>query len=378
MLLTLPMIHVSNRGKLARLRAAQLREEKLNREAKSLVLSWENEKLRKDLDNEDNRLVQLQKTIEDSCRPTLGTVKHNFEAEQPPPFRCCKPNCGATFVDVKHLSNHSSCGKKHMGALQAVLQDQFGYNMVKEEIGGKGFDKVDLDICLWLSLQQLRVCFVGSPAYVDASTKAIGYIKDLANKMVVVPVYKTTTTHGYIDPSSLMSLNWWTLQQILNHYSNLYNEGGGVKRSEAYQKFKDILRNMKTEDRNKAREKILSEAYHNRILEARVLKVELQNLKTYQMESDLAIEACNTQLLFTCEAIFVDVTAAATVEYVAERKAVTSVVNSILKELVQKAVQELTILKRDLPGKALNGIIDASVALTRAHQVDTMVCVTRD
>ncbi len=363
---------MSNRGKLARLRAETLRQEKLNREAKRLVMSWENEKLRKDLDSENDRLIQLQKTIDDNCRQASSTVTHNFEVDHPPPFRCYKPNCSATFVDVKHLARHSSCGKKHMGTLQSVLQERFGCKMVEEEIGEKGGDEViNLDIRLWLALQQLRVCFVGSLGYNDASFTVIGYIKDLANKMVVVPVYKTTTS-GYIDPSSLMSLHWWTLQQILNHY-NACDEGGGFKRSEGYQRFKNDLRNRRSEDINKARDKVLSEAFQVRILEARALKVELQNLKTYQMESDLATEACNNQLMLTCEAIFADVTAYATVKYVAERKAITSVVNGIFKELVQKAAYELAILKRDIPGKAVNGIIDASVALTRSREADILV-----
>ncbi len=366
------MICVHNRGKLARLRVGQLREEKLNRESKELVMSWESQKLRKDLDSENNRLIQLQKTIDENSRMVSSTVTHNFEVDHPPPFRCYKPNCGATFVDVKHLAHHSSCGKKHMGTLQSVLQDRFGCKMVEEDIGEKGEDAVmNIDIRLWLALQQLRICFVGSLGYNDASSAVISYIKDLAKKMVVVPVYRTTT-RGCIDPSSLMSLHWWTLQQILNHY-NACGEGGGFKRSECYQRYKNDMRNRRLENINKARDRIVREAFQVRILEARALKVELQNLKTYQMESSLATEACNHQLMFTCEAFFADGAAAATVEYVAERKAVTSIVNGVFKEIVQKVANELVILKRDIPGKAVNGIIDVSVALARSREADVLV-----
>ncbi len=338
-------------------------------------MSWENEKLKKDLDGENDRLIQLHKTIKDHFRQSESTVQHNYEVDFRPPFRCCKPKCGATFVDVKHLSSHSSCGKKHMGILQAVLQDRLGCKMVEEEIRGKGDDELNVYISLWLALQQLRVCFVGSPGYVDASSKVMDYIKDLANKRVVVPVYKTTSRH-YIDPCSLMALNWWTMQQILNQYNAAscnIDEGVDFKRSEAYQRFKNNLRNRRLEELNKARENVLNEAFEVRILEARELKVELQNLKIHQMESDLAMEACNTHLLQACEDIFADVTAAAAVEYVVERKVVTSVVNGILKEVVRNAVQELAILKMDLPGKAVNGIIDASAALIRANVMDIMV-----
>ncbi len=77
--------------------------------------------------------------------------------------------------------------------------------------------------------------------------------------------------------------------------------------------------------------------------------------------------------MFTCEAIFADGAAAATVEYVAERKAVTSIVNGVFKEIVQKVANELVILKRDIPGKAVNGIIDVSVALARSREADVLV-----
>jgi hypothetical protein len=420
----LKRLKILTRGKRSRILARSLRQEALRIHSEMLAQEWADEEIRKLIEAENNRREALRDIMEDAelglrgnaeaaCRSSgliglLGrtgirglkdferkraqeaqfvkdhftcgkfAVQHNFEAENPPPFRCAIPSCDCTFILLSHCEKHvcKLGGSPPLSRLSALLQDPEGLIAAQTYIGQVygGSSEPYIILRLWQSLQMLRNLRCGSSEYEEAAQSILemyfatsgersdGEEQDLAADevgshsaatSVVYSVPLAVTTLSFpgariLEPFQVANLQLGATKLLLEHLGEQFQS------STTFLRYRDGKMEEWQSKLARAEEIVMANAKHTALQYAREVKAALIVAGGEAMQLKAAEEATSSAVTMLEDELIDEAVGWTALILMAERKVASKVVSSLLTDAVSEVASDIAAEQEPPPPKEVD------------------------